>query len=204
MAISSLSDVLEDTSVESSPKQGFFKSFIDYIGFLNEYGWFYSWTAPNRKGVETTFYKFRTMHPDAVKAQTTTSLKSNGKVEGQEAYNDFAAWTRRNNLDETPQAWNFLKGDIGVIGPRPLTEETMNKVYPEFKHGRLRRMFMPNLINIDYSYPGKTFEETKQNVYNWLIKMRACRINHKPTIGLKTEAFFRFLYNRYIKRIKSE
>ncbi len=62
-------------------------------------------------GVKFTFYKFRTMPintPD-VTSDKTNSIKitSIGKI------------LRRTNMDELPQFFNVIKGDMSVIGPRP-------------------------------------------------------------------------------------
>ena len=57
-------------------------------------------------------YKFRSMHVNDEADKTQT-------VEGDPRTFPFGAYMRRHNIDELPQFWNVLKGDMSVVGPRP-------------------------------------------------------------------------------------
>lgn len=72
-------------------------------------------------------YKFRTMHADAPKNIATGELDN-----ANEAITKLGKFLRRFSLDELPQFWNVLKGDMSLIGPRPL-------VYTERKIRALRK-----------------------------------------------------------------
>ena len=66
-----------------------------------------------RNGKETIFdmYKFRTM---------TDERDENGELlPDDKRLPAFGAWLRRTSLDELPEAFSILKGDMSVIGPRP-------------------------------------------------------------------------------------
>lgn len=66
-----------------------------------------------KNGKETIFdmYKFRTM---------TDARDENGELlPDEKRLPPFGAWLRRTSLDELPEAFNILKGDMSVIGPRP-------------------------------------------------------------------------------------
>ncbi len=59
-------------------------------------------------------YKFRTMRPDAESATGPVWA-----VADDPRRTRIGAWLRRNNLDELPQLWNVLKGEMSLVGPRP-------------------------------------------------------------------------------------
>ena len=81
-----------------------------------------------RDGRVFSFYKFRTMVPDA-DAVLEHYLRGNEAARRQwEMYQKldrdpritrFGAVLRKYSLDELPQFWNVLKGDMSVVGPRP-------------------------------------------------------------------------------------
>lgn len=64
-----------------------------------------------RNGVLFNIYKFRTMNKCAEESTVT--------VAGEQRITRFGAWMRRYKLDEIPQLWNILKGEMSFVGPRP-------------------------------------------------------------------------------------
>ena len=78
------------------------------------------------KEVEFCLYKFRTM---------TDERDENGELLPDDVrLTKFGRWLRSTSLDELPEAWNILKGDMSVIGPRPLLVRYLDRYDEHQKH----------------------------------------------------------------------
>jgi sugar transferase EpsL len=89
---------------------------------------------PGRCGKTFTFYKFRTM---------TNEINKDGslRVDG-ERLTSFGIFLRRWSLDEFPQLWNVLIGDMSLVGPRPLRIDYL----PYFtEREKLRHSVLPGI-----------------------------------------------------------
>jgi lipopolysaccharide/colanic/teichoic acid biosynthesis glycosyltransferase len=85
-----------------------------------------------------TFYKFRTLYADARERwphlyayeYTPDEIEAlRFKHEEDPRITRAGRWLRKSTLDELPNFWNLLKGDIAIVGPRPEIPE-MLKYYP--------------------------------------------------------------------------
>lgn len=87
---------------------------------------FFSQKRIGRNGRVFNLYKFRSMYPDAEerKQELMTQNKMNGlmfKVDDDPRIIPIGRFMRRTSLDEFPQFWNVLKGDMSLVGTRPPT-----------------------------------------------------------------------------------
>jgi len=98
----------------------------------------YSHERIGRGGKPFRCYKFRSMHADA-DSRLQELLNSNPKLKkewetSRKLKNDprvtsIGSFLRKTSLDELPQFWNVLKGDLSVVGPRPVVKEEIEKFY---------------------------------------------------------------------------
>ncbi|MEA3415156.1 MAG: sugar transferase [Thermodesulfobacteriota bacterium] len=78
---------------------------------------------PGLHGRPFTIYKFRTM---------TDERDENGNLfHDAERLTPFGRFLRRTSLDELPELWNVIKGDMSIVGPRPLLMQYLDRYTPE-------------------------------------------------------------------------
>lgn len=73
----------------------------------------YKQTRLGLDGREFKIYKFRTMHVNAEQSGPGWGSQDDPRA------TPIGRWLRRTNLDELPQLWNVLRGDMSLVGPRP-------------------------------------------------------------------------------------
>lgn len=124
-------------------------------------GWrspvFYSQQRVGRFGTLFQIHKFRTMRADAEAAGAVWSPHNDPRV------TMVGRILRKYRLDEVPQLWNILKGEMSLVGPRPERPELVAKLEKVIPYYRERENIPPGLTGwaqIRYPY-GATTEDAR-------------------------------------------
>lgn len=92
-------------------------------------------------GRRFTFYKFRSMclNAESMKAALAHMNQKDlaFKIPNDPRLTPIGRWLRKFSIDEWPQLWNVLKGDMSLVGPRPAIPEEVEK-YKRWQRRRLR------------------------------------------------------------------
>ncbi len=97
---------------------------IIILKFTGEGEIFYSQERIGKKGLKFKLHKFATMIKDSPNKGTgTVTIKNDPRIL------PFGKFLRKTKINELPQLFNVLFGDMSLIGPRPLTDQTF-QAYP--------------------------------------------------------------------------
>lgn len=98
---------------------------------------FYTQPRGGRGGRSFNIYKFRTM---------TDACDTTGKLlPDDERLTPFGNWLREKSIDELPELWNIIRGDMSIVGPRPLTSVYLDRYSQE---QRKRHEVRPGLTGL--------------------------------------------------------
>jgi sugar transferase (PEP-CTERM system associated) len=115
-----------------------------------------------RNGHIFTVHKFRSMRQDAEAATGPVWASKNGDPR----VTAIGGLLRRSRLDEVPQLWNVLKGDMSFVGPRPERPEFVSELTQQILFYGQRHIVRPGLTGwaqVRYTY-GATTEDALQKL----------------------------------------
>ena len=121
---------------------------------------FFRQTRVGLGGRNFTVYKFRTMRTDAETSGAKWATKDDPRV------TRIGMFMRKTRLDEVPQLWNVLRGDMGFVGPRPERPEFVPWLSEQIPYFNLRHMIRPGLTGwaqVRYGY-GATLEQSREKL----------------------------------------
>lgn len=131
---------------------------------------------------EFTVYKFRSMRTDAEKNGAVWAKEHDDRI------TRVGRFTRKVRIDELPQLWNVLKGDMSFIGPRPERMTFVKKLKEDIPYYSLRHTVKPGLTGwaqVCYPY-GASEEDSRHKLEYDLYYIKNMSILLDITIVLKT------------------
>jgi exopolysaccharide biosynthesis polyprenyl glycosylphosphotransferase len=132
---------------------------------------FYSQPRLGRGGLVFKIYKYRSMRQDAeADGEAKTTLENDPRV------TRVGNFLRRTRLDELPQFWNVLRGEMSLVGPRAERPELVADYQRQVPFYRARLLVKPGLTGwaqINYGYVASVTETAVKIEYDlYYIKHR--------------------------------
>ena len=120
----------------------------------------YRQTRVGQNGKPFTLYKFRTMRRDAEASGPQWATFPDARA------TRIGRVLRYSHLDEFPQLWNILRGQLAFVGPRPERPEFAEKLKKEIPYYSIRTIIKPGLTGwaqINYRY-GEGTEDVREKL----------------------------------------
>lgn len=148
---------------------------------------FFSHERRGRGGKPFTIYKFQTM-------KNGTPNLATAQLKNPEQYiTKVGKFLRKTSLDELPQLWNILKGDMSFVGPRPLISSEMRAHRLRLEYGVYR--FRPGLTGLaqisgrDELSLMKKMKYDKLYCDNWSLKLDLVILMKSVGVCIKQKGF---------------
>ena len=160
-------------------------------------GGFYTQERIGKDGVPFRLYKFRSMRPDSDKGSLITIGGHDSRI------TKTGFFIRKYTLDELPQLWNVLKGDMSLVGPRPEVRKYVDLYTPEQRVVLRVRPGITDYASIEYADEneilGKADDPERTYIEQIMpekIRYNLKYINH-PTVG----EYFKIIFLTFKKII---
>ncbi|GAB4312970.1 MAG: undecaprenyl-phosphate glucose phosphotransferase [Bacteroidales bacterium] len=110
-------------------------------------------------------YKFRSMYNNAEKGTPMLSSENDSRI------TPFGRFLRKVRLDEIPQFWSVLKGDMSLVGPRPERQYFIDQIVQRAPHYRLLHKVKPGITSwgqVKFGYASNVDEMIERLKYDIL------------------------------------
>ena len=135
-----------------------------------KYGWIVKLRRVGKDGRRFNIYKLRTMYSYAEYLQKWMyeqyNLDEKGKIANDFRITKIGRWLRRFWIDELPNLWNLLRGDMKLVGVRPLSEHYYSLYREEVQKARIK--YKPGLLPPYYVDKPSTLEEIQESEMRYL------------------------------------
>ncbi|MES2523933.1 MAG: sugar transferase [Gemmatimonadota bacterium] len=150
--------------------------------------WNRTWALNERRredlgGIPFTIYKFRSMKVDAeVNGQAVWAKKDDDRV------TSIGALMRKTRIDELPQIFNVIRGDMNIVGPRPERPSIFVRLREQIVEYPIRQRVRPGITGLaQICNPYDTcIEDVRRKVHFDLMYMRRQSLGEDIRIMLKT------------------
>ncbi|MCL4147545.1 UNVERIFIED_CONTAM: hypothetical protein GTU68_058132, partial [Idotea baltica] len=156
--------------------------------FANRGPLFYSQQRVGQNGKFFKIFKLRSMIKNAESNGAVWATKNDARI------TSFGRFLRKTRLDEFPQFFNILKGDMSLIGPRPERPEFVKDLEKNIPFYTIRHIIRPGLTGwaqVNYPYANTLEEqETKLRYDLYYIKERSTFLDFKILIKTITTVLY--------------
>ncbi len=136
-----------------------------------------------RDGSIYNCYKFRTMRPDA-----EADIGATWAMDDDPRVTTVGRFLRLSRMDEIPQLWNVLRGDMSLVGPRPERPEFVDMLNKEIPYYHLRHTVRPGITGwaqVRYKY-GSSIEDAKEKLRYDLFYIKNMSLGLDVLVFLQT------------------
>lgn len=149
---------------------------------------FYTQNRVGQRGKEFKIYKLRSMVVNAEQQGAQYAIKNDKRI------TVFGKFLRNTRLDEVPQFFNILKGDMSLIGPRPERPEFVEDLQEKIPFYAIRHVVKPGLTGwaqVNFPYASNLEEQEKKLRYDlFYIKEQSTYLDFKIIIKTMTTILF--------------
>ena len=171
-----------------------------FVDKYSSYGLLFKMRRIGKGGKEILVYKLRTMVPFSEYLQAhflkTNRLAKGGKIRNDSRITPLGKWLRKFWIDEIPNLVNLLKGEMKLVGVRPISRQYFSLYDKELQY--LRKLVKPGVIPPFYADLPETLDEIQES------EKRYIKSYLKKPLQTDIKYLFLAVKNILIKRVCSK